>query len=255
MDDVEEILDLDSDEEGNIDDCTFVKLVECRPWLYDSEHSKYKNNMFKEETWRLISNAMGWENDESEMTGAGVARCKSTWKRLRDNFMRALRRLPSGAGPEEIDSLRKKPIYDALMFLRKVKDKNTRKSSSNFKKSAPAIKKHKVSSPSVPREQWNELIIINENDNLTEDKENQNGEHFTQGQSPKLQSPELVSSDQPGFSGATRKLNVGSSPLPFEATIKHPPPKRINPPTDTHSKKRLPNSTNLRKCSAKDSKL
>lgn len=57
---------INSDEEydvEDIDDCTFVKLVECRPWLYDAEHPKYKNNIFKEETWRLIANAMGWEGN------------------------------------------------------------------------------------------------------------------------------------------------------------------------------------------------
>ncbi|KAG5882824.1 hypothetical protein JTB14_033195 [Gonioctena quinquepunctata] len=48
--------------------CFFAKFVECRPWLNDMENSKYKNNNFKDETWRLVAEAMGWEDDECGMT-------------------------------------------------------------------------------------------------------------------------------------------------------------------------------------------
>ncbi|KAG5866531.1 hypothetical protein JTB14_007731 [Gonioctena quinquepunctata] len=141
--------------------CLFAKLVECRPWLYDMENSNYKNNNFKDETWRLVAEAMGWEDDECGMTA--VIKCKTTWKRLRDNFMRAFRKLPPGAKAADIEIMRKKPIYNALMFLRKTKEKNTRKTSSNFKLSESQNKKFKLSSPLLPKEQWSDSIIIEEN--------------------------------------------------------------------------------------------
>lgn len=60
------------------------------------------------------------------------------------------------------------------------------------------------------------------------------------------QSPTSSSPEQSGSSGAAGIINVDSSPL--GVAIKHPPPPRINPPIDTFAKKKVQNSTNLKKC-------
>lgn len=41
--------------------CLFVDLVQGKPCLYDTENPNYKKKDFKDNAWRLIGEAMGWE--------------------------------------------------------------------------------------------------------------------------------------------------------------------------------------------------
>ncbi|KAG5858334.1 hypothetical protein JTB14_013599 [Gonioctena quinquepunctata] len=139
--------------EEDVDICLFAKLVECRPWLHVMENSKYKNKNFKDETWRLDAEAMRWKDDECEMTA--VIECRTTWKRLRDNFIRACKKLLSGAGGAD---------YDVFAENKKKHWKvSFHGTSSNIKWSENQITKFKLSLPLRPKEQWSDRIIIEKN--------------------------------------------------------------------------------------------
>ena len=62
---------------------------------------------------------------DDEIEGLKVVRCKTTWKRLRDNFWRVHKMLqvPSGSGATDG---RMWPLYKNLQFLLSVRSKNTR---------------------------------------------------------------------------------------------------------------------------------
>lgn len=52
---------------------------------------------------------------------------KAHWKRVRDNFWRqykAITKLPSGSGL--LDKKKEPPLYKKMLFLVKIKDKNSR---------------------------------------------------------------------------------------------------------------------------------
>ena len=53
-------LDAGVDEEEQVGDAAFIELVRARDWLYDTEHEKHKDTKYKDNTWALIGEAMGW---------------------------------------------------------------------------------------------------------------------------------------------------------------------------------------------------
>ena len=52
---------LNMGDENLIEDAAFIDLVQPRPWLYDLDNLKYKDNRYKDKTWQLVADGMGWQ--------------------------------------------------------------------------------------------------------------------------------------------------------------------------------------------------
>ncbi|XP_071637362.1 uncharacterized protein [Temnothorax longispinosus] len=86
------------------------KLIEmvksCEP-LYVMSHSKYSDNIFKENAWRRIA---------KEMNQPATA-CKKTWTNLRDSFRRALKKKRETKSGQAASKIKKWKFEDEMSFL------------------------------------------------------------------------------------------------------------------------------------------
>ncbi|XP_034245543.1 uncharacterized protein LOC117647756 [Thrips palmi] len=204
--------------------CVFVDLVQARPCLYDTENVNYKKKTFKENAWRLIGEAMDWEGDEKTSL---VEVCIRQWKSIRDGFNRAMKKLPSGSGTPVKDT-RMAPLWQKCSFLQNVKTKNTRKTFSNY------TKKRKIGESSdetsQPAGDWGGLdtIFVSNDDGVEEEVVERNDSAATQAGN-------AIDDADAGPSSHMSEFETTQLQKPK----KKPAPARINPPSETFSKKKV----------------
>lgn len=55
----------DEDFDNTVEDSAFIDIVLPRPWLYDLDHMQYKKTKYKDNTWELVAEGMGWSGKYS----------------------------------------------------------------------------------------------------------------------------------------------------------------------------------------------
>nr|CAI5854722.1 unnamed protein product [Callosobruchus analis] len=85
---------------------TLVGLVSKYESLYDMSNKNYSNSEMKDNIWQQIGEQMNWS----------ASKCKNKWKKLRDNFRKAIKARKTKSG-EAAKKIRPWKLEQQMAFL------------------------------------------------------------------------------------------------------------------------------------------